>query len=382
MQLTSKERLLRTIDGQAVDHAPLCFLLLSELQRHSADEREFALRQVELGLDVMVPLPDLPFESHPAVEAQVWLEPASPNPLLHKLYRTPVGELETVVEKTADWPHGLNIPIQTDYVIPRARKFLVTGPQDLAPLGYLLTDPDAAGIAEFRRGAAQMKAFAEKHQLATRAGFHRLSDVICWLCGCEQFATMGLTDPEFFQSLIDLIAARHERRIEILLEARPDALCDAQWYATTFLSPALYERFLEPALKRRTDMAHAAGARLCAVATTNVMPFIANLKRVGIDALFGVDPIQGGWDLARAKAELGDEVCLWGGVNGYLTMVDGSPEDVEKAVKQAMEVLAPGGRFILAAVDNIRIDGPDTPAAREHVRQNLLRLVETWKRLR
>ena len=382
MAMTSRERLLGTMAGACTGYTPLCFLLLSELRRQCADELEFAQRQVELGLDATVPLPDLPFEFHPAVETEVWLEPASPNSLLHKVYHTPAGDLETVVEKTPDWPHGDDIPVQSDFVIPRARKFLVTEPADLGPLAYLLPDADAGAVAEFRRGAAEAQRFAEARGLATRAGFFRLSDFICWLCGCEQFAMMGPLNPDFFRALIDMIARYQERRIEILLEARPDILCDAQWYATTFLSPSLYEKFMEPALRRRADMAHASGARFCVIATTNVLPFAPILKRLGVDVLFGVDPLQGGWDLGRAKKELGDQVCLWGGVNGYLTMVDGSPKDVEQAVGEAMRALAPGGRFILAAVDNIRIDGSDTPEARQHVWRNVERLIETWRRLR
>jgi uroporphyrinogen decarboxylase len=129
-------------------------------------------------------------------------------------------------------------------------------------------------------------------------------------------------------------------------------------------------------------MAHQAGARFCAIATTNVLPFAGCLKRLGIDALFGVDPMQGGWDLERAKTELGDRVCLWGGVNGYLTIVDGSPQDVDEAVERAMTALAPGGRFILAPVDDVRVDAPDADAAWPRVWQNVARMVEAWKRLR
>ena len=47
-----------------------------------------------------------------------------------------------------------------------------------------------------------------------------------------------------------------------------------------------------------------------------------------------------------------------------LSTIECRKQDVQRAVENAFEVLAPGGGFILAPVDNVRA------------------LVETWKRLR
>jgi len=380
--MSPKERLLRTIDGQAADYTPLTTFLFTELLGRCANPRQYYLQLLELGVDPIVALPDPLWRFHGDVKEKVWREPAEPHPLLHKVYQTPAGNLETVIELTDDWPHGDEVPLMSDFVIPRAKKFLVTGQEDLEPLAYLLQGPDAEAVEAFGRQAAEMQHFADQHRLPTRGAFNRLSDMVCWLAGCENFATWGRTDPHFFQTLVDLIAAWQEKFIEVFLDVRPDILVDAQWYATTFLSPKLYQQFLSPALKRRVEMAHAADSRFCVVATTTVTPFFRLLKDLGIDMLFGVDPIQGQWDLPRTKAELGDRVCLCGGINGYLTIVDGTPEKVEREVQRSMAALAPGGRFILSPVDNIRIDDPcGGAAAWQRLWQNVQTMVETWKRL-
>jgi hypothetical protein len=379
--MTSRERILATIAGEKTDYTPLAMLLFSGLRQRCADEQEFVERQLALGIDAIAALPTLELSPHPEVTTRTWLELAAPHPLLHKVYQTPAGELEVIVEKTEDWPHGNDIPLMTDHTVPRARKFLVTEAKDLAALAYVLPEPTLAGIEAFRREARKVARFAEQRQVATRAGFQRLSDMLVWLAGCEALATLGLTDPEFFTAFVELVARWQERQIAVLLEARSDILVGPQWYATTFMSPVLYERFLSPALRRRVAWTHEAGGKFCALATTNVMTFIPTLKELGIDMLFGVDPRQGGWDLVRAKRELGDTVCLWGGVNGYLTMVDGSAAEVERAVEAALATLAPGGRFILAVVDDVRIDEPAT-ATWDEVWSRMERMVETWKRLR
>ncbi len=381
MGTSSRERMLSTIAGGPTDHVPLSFLLLSGLQARCRGLEEFTERQLELGIDVVVPLGDPAWAFRPEVTTKVRVEPASPNPLLHKVYRTPAGELETVVEKTPDWPHGDDVPLFSDYIIPRARQFPVRGAEHLDALRYLLGEPDAASIESFRQGAKAAQRLADRHELATRGGFYRLSDTLCWLCGCEQFATMGLTEPDFFRELVGVVEQWQERMLRIVVDAGPDIVVDPQWYATTFLSPSLYEEFIAPSVERRVVMAHQAGATFCMLATTNVLPFAPLVKGLGVDVVFGVDPIEGGWDLAQAKAELGDTVGLWGGVNGYLTLADGTPEDVDRAVERAIEILAPGGRFILGAVDDVRVDRPDDQGSWERTWENVRRMADTWRRL-
>jgi hypothetical protein len=67
-------------------------------------------------------------------------------------------------------------------------------------------------------------------------------------------------------------------------------------------------------------------------------------------------------------------VCLWGGVNGYLTMEQGSAETVRAEVRHAMQVLAPGGGLILSPVDNVREYSPA-------VQKNVHELIDEWKTL-
>ena len=65
-------------------------------------------------------------------------------------------------------------------------------------------------------------------------------------------------------------------------------------------------------------------------------------------------------------------MCLWGGVNGFLTVEMGTKTEVQEAVCNAIRTLAPGGGFILSPVDNVR----DTS---EHAWKNVRALIEAWK---
>jgi hypothetical protein len=384
MTLSPRGRLLRTIAFEPTDYVPLSVLLWSSLWERCASAEDCVRRQLDLGMDPVVHLPSVPWGRNAAVESRIRTEVAGAARLIHKEYHTPAGELTAVAEMTADWPHGEDVPLLSDFNIPRSRKFLVTGPEDLEPLSELLAAPGAGEEAQFQRACRDARRIADRYALATTSPIVRLVDTVCWLCGPERMATWGLDDPGSFREFVDIVARWQDTASVICLKAGPDIRVRAEWYASPFLSPALFMRFFGPHISRDVERAHAAGAKYCYVATASVMPFIACLKELDIDVLYGVDPVEGNWDLAAARGECGADVALWGGVNGYLQVVFGSPERTAEAVETAIEVLAPGGGFILCPVDDIGLAGThqDTDEVWQQTWRNVAHMVDAWKRLR
>jgi uroporphyrinogen decarboxylase len=159
----------------------------------------------------------------------------------------------------------------------------------------------------------------------------------------------------------------------VVLEAGIDLYIKRAWYENCdFWTPVTFREFLLPILKADADLAHQKGARMGYIITSNCMPLLELLAEAGVDAIIGVDPTA--WDLTTAKATLADKVCLWGGVNGHLTVEHGSVQEVRTEVRRAMDIMAPGGGFILSPVDNVR----DLTA---HARENVLALIDQWQQL-
>jgi uroporphyrinogen decarboxylase len=104
--------------------------------------------------------------------------------------------------------------------------------------------------------------------------------------------------------------------------------------------------------------------------TWGIMPFLDLFKEMDIDILYGVDPVQGSADLRKVKQAIGDKICIWGGVNAAVTLT-GSKSGVENAVKNALETLAPGGGFILAAIDQLFVDT---------IWENFMTMIHTWRK--
>ena len=59
-----------------------------------------------------------------------------------------------------------------------------------------------------------------------------------------------------------------------------------------------------------------------------------------------------------SSGRLQGRLCIWGGMNGAVTLGEGTREDARNAVEEAIRVLAPGGGFVLFPGDQIE---PGTP---------------------
>lgn len=261
-----------------------------------------------------------------------------------------------------------------DYIIPRARKLLVTGIEDLSAFQYLLSSPTGEEIADFQTQAKSALEQAHKHGLAVAGGWGVGADLIGWVAGFENIIYATFDQPEYVRELLEMIGRWNRKRMEVVLDAGVDLFIKRAWYENCdFWTPATWKNFLLPELEADVDLAHQAGAKFGYIITSNAMPLLEMIAGAGVDVVIGVDPQE--WNLEQTRQQLGGECCLWGGVNGHLTVEMGSPDDVELEVEQAMKILAPGGGFILSPVDNVR---QDTPTAQ----RNTDILIDMWKRLR
>ena len=158
----------------------------------------------------------------------------------------------------------------------------------------------------------------------------------------------------------------------MLLDAGIDLYIKRIFYESTdFWSPRLYREFLQPILRADVALAHQAGALVGGMMTTGTLPLVDALAEAGLDAIIGVDPLV--TDLVAIKRAVRGRIALWGGVNGYITVEQGTEAEVRAAVCQAIETLAPGGGFVLSPVENVR----DTSA---HTWRNTLAMIDAWRK--
>ena len=391
--LTSRERLLRTLRFEPTDYVPCSFMSFTALRRRCGEDLyELVKAERAMGLDSFLFIPTLPRPQRPdhpelrglpvrfdaSVVMREWQEDVPGHPsILHKEYCTPAGKLRTSVRLSDDWPHGSHIPFVDDFQVPRAIKPLVTGAaRELEILQFLLTPPEPEDIARFKAEAERAHAFTREHQVLLAGGWGVGADMADWFCGFQNLMLLENDQPAFVENLLEMIHVWNRQRMAVVLSGHVDLFIYRAWYeGCDFVSPRFYRKAILPRLKSDAAFAHGHGAKFGYICSTGLLPLLGDFIEAGIDVLIGIDPVQGTkTDLPQIRAKTAGRMSLWGGVSGAVTVEMGGEQEIRTAVCQAIETLGPQG-LILSPVDNITVDAPETW-------RNLNVFIDEWKRRR
>ncbi len=374
--MNSRERLLNAIRFLPVDHVPLYLRLWSmgggedHIPFYWRDQVSRAENLLGLGLDDTLLLqPPLGFTEEYLADRsagvqRVSIEHLAPGmdggyPRLKKTYETPAGALTQVVKLTDDWPHGDDIMLFSDFNIPRQVEPLIKTREDITRLPYLLSAPTQQQIAEFRASSRQLHEQAQRLGVVLDGGWSALGDAAVWLCGMENVLYWQMDQPNLLELLLDVILEWELQRVDLLLEEDIDVLVHMAWYeGTDFWTPKNFRRLLRPRLQQLIDKVHAHNIPFRYIITKGWKPVRNDLLEMGVDCITGVDPVQDRLDLADIKQQVGGQICLMGGINAAVTLTMGSETEIRRSVDRALEVLAPGGGFILFPVDNVFCELP------------------------
>jgi uroporphyrinogen-III decarboxylase len=386
---TSRERLLAALSCQQPDRTPCAFMMYKGLKNRCTDYRQFLEAQVALGLDTIVELPPrppvvvndhynlhgLPVAYDPRVRIREWMDAdEAGGSWLVKEYETPDGALRAEVPRTRDWPWGEHVPFLDDHIVPNSRKYLVDKPGDLKALRHLLVPPTPPEIETYRQESQPYLDFAREHGLLVAGGWGVGADMVGWLCGLQNLIFMTYRQPDFLHELLGIIADWNYARMQAAFSLPLDLYIKRAWYENCdFWTPGNWQEFLQPILRREADLAHENGVKFGYLITSQAMPLVDLIIEVGVDVLIGVDPRE--YDLEALARKAKGRLCLWGGVNGHLTVEGGAPRQVAQEVGDAMRRLAHLGGFILSPVDNVREYSPE-------IEKNVQALIESWERLR
>lgn len=123
------------------------------------------------------------------------------------------------------------------------------------------------------------------------------------------------------------------------------------------ISPAQFDEWFAPRLKRIIDMAHRHGVKVMFHSCGAVFPLIDKLIDLGVDVL---DPLQvtaTGMEPEKIKTAFGDRLCLHGAIDTQYLLPTGSPEEVRRTVDTMVDVLGPTG-YILSPSHVLQTDVP------------------------
>ena len=159
-----------------------------------------------------------------------------------------------------------------------------------------------------------------------------------------------------FRCLIDYLKNGSCFLTPPLLDVGCDAVLPGADYCGTrgpLMSPEHFRQFSFEALKRLCDETHARGAYVIKHTDGKAWSILPMMVEAGIDAWHGIQPSIG-MDLARLKEMYGDALCFFGGVD-CATLVAGTPDDVRREVRYAIEHAGKNGGLVLTSSNTLMV---------------------------
>ncbi|MDO8836531.1 MAG: uroporphyrinogen decarboxylase family protein, partial [Vicinamibacterales bacterium] len=135
------------------------------------------------------------------------------------------------------------------------------------------------------------------------------------------------------------------------------------------MSPRMWERHLQPRLKRWCDLVHDHGLRVFYHTDGAVRPLLKHILDCGVDVLNPIQHACPGMDMGELKREFGGRVIFHGGVDNQTVLPRGTVDDVRAEVRECLRTLGAGQEgLICCSCHNVQAGTPI---------ENIVAMVET-----
>jgi hypothetical protein len=172
--------------------------------------------------------------------------------------------------------------------------------------------------------------------------------------GIEFFTRQLHKNPDFIKEVFDVYAdfniALTNSYMDVGLEVWIES-ADLAYRSGPIMSPKRYNDLLLPAYKKLVDSIHERGHKIVLHTDGDITPLLDFTVNCGFDGLHALEPTAG-VDLAFVKKKAGEKLCLLGNVDvSHVLTANGTKEDVENWVKNAIKTAGPGGGYICSATN-------------------------------
>ena len=175
-----------------------------------------------------------------------------------------------------------------------------------------------------------------------------------FVIGLHDCLIMMMEDPELFGELMSRSADYFAELMRRIIDAGVDMIFPADDFAFNkglFVRPEMFERLWRPHFDRIVAPGRDAGVPIIFHSDGKIDDAMEMLLDMGIDCINPMDP--SGVDYQDYQKRYGHRVTLYGNIDLSWPLIKGTPEDVEKDVKQHADVLKPAGRWIAASSHSI-----------------------------
>ncbi len=179
-----------------------------------------------------------------------------------------------------------------------------------------------------------------------------------FLVGFEDFFAMAYTEVEFIEHMMDLCLDYYMKVVEIALESGISFLFlgdDIAFGSGVFMKPAKFKEMWLPRYKKLVKLAQDAGVPVMFHSCGNISEIFDDvIMELGVQAINPIEPYS--MNIYDVKKKYGDKITISGNIDIAGPLAFGTPEDVKKDVREHLEKLMPGGRYICSSNHSIMND--------------------------
>jgi 5-methyltetrahydrofolate--homocysteine methyltransferase len=175
-----------------------------------------------------------------------------------------------------------------------------------------------------------------------------------FVVGLADAMKMCYEQRELMEEMLDASADYYAKMVQVAVAEGLDVVYmadDFAWKEGLFIPPQLFKEIWMPRAQRVIEPALSAGAMVIFHSDGKVDDAMDWLIDMGFQGFNPMDPY--GIDYREYKKRYGDRITLMGNIDVEFPLVHGTPAEVEKDVKEHMEVLKPGGRYIAGSSHSI-----------------------------
>lgn len=175
----------------------------------------------------------------------------------------------------------------------------------------------------------------------------------------EELYTMGITDPEYYQDLLDFTTERINDYTRTLSQAGADALCTGGNVGGAFLGRSYFDNFILPYEQKYAQVCKENNKIQIYHNCGQIMGLLESYKAMGVSTVepFSPHPLGDG-DIKVAKLMIDGKYSIIAGIDHVNILQKGTIEMVENATKEAMLAGKAGGGFIMQNVDFLEYGTP------------------------
>lgn len=185
---------------------------------------------------------------------------------------------------------------------------------------------------------------------------------VCWglwenvtqVMGLPAFAVTLRREPDFVRRMVQY----YETLYLAAVHAAADAGLPGFVYSDDMghktgpqTAPRVLAEFFGPSLRRIVDEAHQRGLKIIIHSCGNVNQLLDLFADSGFDGVHSLEPTAG-MDLAEVKQRVGDRMCIFGNLDIAHVLSQGTRQEVEGAVSDALRAAAQDGGFIMAMTNS------------------------------